>query len=273
MQAVPMPRGRNLLAKSAKAMLVVVLSCSSAAANLRAAEPPVHYLNAGNLTPGAIGSQQLQRGGPLPGYFQPVEIKAPPGALVSTAAAGGFEAPQSAPLLAGMLIGAVYRLRLTNIPGQQGYEVYPTIEVIDRLYPPIGQEFRFPIRIDLSQDELELALQGKFVTRVVYLEEPKASLPMAQSPSDQSVFEVGEGDNPLDVADSLGRPVAIVRLGGRLPGAEGPDEQFLYGSPPMIKWKPAAARQTQVSVSTQDSVQLIRPNSPTPRVMRGATAR
>jgi len=41
-------------------------------------------------------------------------------------------------------------------------------------------------------------------------------------------------DDPLEVADRLGRPVAIVRLGGRLPDAMGPDQRFLYGSPPVL---------------------------------------
>ena len=52
---------------------------------LAAQQPPVHYLHQGIMPPGAIGSRQLQRGGPLPGFFQPVEIKAPPGALISLA--------------------------------------------------------------------------------------------------------------------------------------------------------------------------------------------
>ena len=228
------------LAKVASAMTVVVLAGMSRAAWLQAADPPVHYNHAGLMPPGAIGSQQLLRGGPLPGYFQPVEIKTPPGALISTALAGQFEPPRGEPLLAGMLIGSVYRLRVTNIPQQEGMEVYPTIEVIDRIYPPVGQEFRFPIPIELTQEELEMALAGKFVTRVIYLEEPAAALPAVENPYRQSYFEAPEGENPLEVADSLGRPMAILRMGARVPDAEGPDATFMYGSPPLLKWKPAA---------------------------------
>ncbi len=234
-------RGRRNPARVAGALVVAALAGTSPAC-LQAKDPPVHYNHAGVLSPGAIGTEQLQRGGPLPGYFQPVEIKAPPGASISTAEAGAFSEPQAGRLLAGMLIGSVYRLRVTGIPNLEGHEVYPTIEVIDRLYPPIGQEFRFPILIELAQDELEMALAGRFVTRVVYLEEPRTALGVAQDPDEQSVFEVAESDNPLDVADALGRPVAILRLGGRVPSQEGPDEQFLYGSPPLVKWKPAASR-------------------------------
>lgn len=137
-----------------------------------------------------------------------------------------------------MLIGAVYRLRISNIPHEEGLEVFPTIEVIDRIYPPLGQEFRFPIPVELTEEELRMAADGKFVTRVIYLEEPDAALPIAQKADEQSFFEAGEGQNPLDVADSLGRPVAILRLGGRLPSSDPPDETFLYGSPPMLLWKP-----------------------------------
>jgi hypothetical protein len=228
------------LARVASAMIVVVLVGMSCAASLEAEAPPVHYHHAGIMPPGAIGREQLLRGGPLPGYFQPVEIKAPPGASISTALDGQFEPPRNKPLLAGMLIGSVYRLRVTDIPQQEGMEVYPTVELIDRIYPPVGQEFRFPIPIELTQEELEMALAGKFVTRVIYLEEPAAALPVVENPKGQSYFEAAEGDNPLEVADSLGRPMAILRMGARVPGVAGPDETFMYGSPPLLKWKPAA---------------------------------
>lgn len=207
------------------------------AARLPAQAPPVHYLHGGVMPPGAIGSAQLQRGGPLPGYFQPVEIRGPSGLAISTAEAGQFSDPQAAPLVAGMLIGSVYRLRVTNIPLQPGMEVYPTIEVIDRTYPPPGREFKFPIPIELTQEELELALDGKFVTRVIYLEEPDSAVPTAHEPGDQPYFEVREGENPLEIADTLGRPMAILRLGARVPDTDGPDQAFMYGSPPLLKWR------------------------------------
>ncbi len=131
-----------------------------------------------------------------------------------------------------MLIGAVYRLRVTNIPQREGLEVFPTIEVVDRLYPPIGAEGRFPIPIELTREEIDLALAGKFVTRVIYLEDPLNASPVAEDPQEQTYFEAAVHDNPLEVADRLGRPMAILRLGGRVPEENGPDAAFLYGSPP-----------------------------------------
>ena len=98
--------------------------------------------------------------------------------LLSLAAAGEFEAERPAPRTVGLLIGAVYRLRVTHIRLAEGLEVYPTIEVVDRLYAPPGQERRFAIPVDLTDEDLRLALDGKFVTRVIYLEDPRTALPV-----------------------------------------------------------------------------------------------
>ncbi len=204
---------------------------------LFAQQPGVHYLHQGVMPPGAIGSRQLQRGGPLPGYFQPVEIKAPAGALVSPAVEGAFLSPEPAPRAFGMLIGSVYRLKVTNIPHAEGREVYPTVEVIDRTYPPRGQELRFPIPIDLTLQDLQIALEGKFVTRVIYLEDPRNAVPSPQVSNEQNWFEAAPGRDPLAVADALGRPVAILRMGGRWPAnAAEVDPQFLFGCPPLVQF-------------------------------------
>jgi uncharacterized repeat protein (TIGR01451 family) len=215
----------------------VVLLVLSAVTLGVAQEPPVHYLHQGIMPPGAIGAVQLQRGGPLPGYFQPVEIRAPQGVRVSLAAGGDFAPAEPAPIRVGMLIGQVYRLRVTNIPLHEGEEVFPTVEVIDRLYPPRGQEVRFPIVLELTFDDLLLALDNKFVTRVVYLEDPRTALPTREH--GQEWFEAPPGKDPLALADTLGRPMTIVRVGGRMPGRDtGPDPNFFFGCPPLVKFPP-----------------------------------
>jgi hypothetical protein len=217
---------------------IVMFGLCIAMASFVFATPPVHYEHAGAMPPGAIGSQQLLRGGPLPGYFQPVEVRGPEGAQISTAEQGSFQGPTPLPRKFGMLIGAVYRFRVTDIPQYEGLEVYPTVEVIDRIYPPVGLENKFPIDVELTQQELEMAIEGKFVTRVIYLEDPDAALPVAEDPENQGFFEVAPYENPLEVADRLGRPMAIVRIGGRVPDETAPDAKFLYGCPPIQKYLP-----------------------------------
>ena len=189
-------------------------------------------LHAG-LPPGAVGQAQLSRGGPIPGYFQPVEIQPPATVELAAAVDGRFLSSRPGPLKAGMLIGAVYRLRVTNIPGHIGEELFPSIEVIDRLYPPAGRAAEFPIPIVLTEKELGRALSGTFITRVIYLEDPHQAFPAAQIPGQQLTYDVPAHTDPLDLADQLGRPVAILRIGSRIPPLDQLSGRFLFQSPPL----------------------------------------
>ncbi len=211
------------------ALLVGVASSSMA----RAQQPPAHWLHAGAMPPGAIGSQRLMRGGPLSGYFQPVQIRAPEGARISLAEEAGFSKTDSNRILVGMQIGPVYRLKVTSFPPDLTQEVFPTIEIIDRLYPPAELALRYPIPIELTADELEMASQGMFVTRIIYLENPNEALPVEQQNDEQQWVEVPRGADPLVVADEMGRPVAILRIGGRHPS---PNSTTFDFCPPLIRY-------------------------------------
>jgi len=240
-------------------MATLAFLCLAAASNLPAQQPGVHFLHEGAMPPGAIGGQQLLRGGPLPGFFQPVEIKAPRGVSISLAVEGRFDRPHATKVKAGMLIGAVYRIAVMNVPLHEGFEVYPTIEVIDRLYAPRGMERRFPIPIELTQEDLELAISGKFVTRVIYLEDPRMALPTHEPGGVQNWFDAGPGKDPLTTADSMGRPVAILRLGGRIPNAAGQvDPGFLNFCPPLQQY-PA-----EVEILPHPPVRVLPPPPPRP---------
>ncbi len=195
-----------------------------------------HSMHHGAMPPGAIGSLQLERGGPLPGYFQPVQIKGPPGVVVGMAENGTFAEGETAPIRVGLLIGQVYRFRLMNIPLNPGAEVFPTIELVDRVYPPQGLEYRFPVVVELSHDDIMTALSGKFITKVIYLEDPETAVPVGHPAGEQPSFDIAPGHNPLEVADGVGRPVAILRMGAILPARSSqPDMQFLFGCPPWVR--------------------------------------
>jgi hypothetical protein len=234
------------------------LLCLGMTQAVQAQQQGVHMLQHGIYTPpGAIGSRQAMRGGPIRCFFQPVEIIAPPGATISLVEKGRFNEAQPAPRKAGLVLGQVYRLRITNIPFEPGREVFPTIELVDRLHPPKGQEVRFAVPIEFTQEDLELALEGKFVTRVVYLEDPDNALPASGDAIDEASFEVLPSEDPLEVADRSGRPIAIVRLGGRLPDdATGKvDRAFMGNCPPLLNIasdpNDAPVQVTDVAVSVE----------------------
>jgi hypothetical protein len=223
---------------AARGLAIVALLAAASALHAQP-QPPVHYPYRADQPPGTLALSQLQRGGPLQGYFQPVELYCPEGGRVSFEVEGQFPESRSSRLRAGLLIGPVYRAQVTDIPKHPGAEVYPTIEVINRLYPPPGHEARFPIPVHITQEELELALAGHFVTRVVYLEDPATALPVRDDPKFQRYFEVHPRQDPLYVADELGRPMAVLRMGSRVPDASGQSGQagMNYGCPPLILYE------------------------------------
>jgi len=187
------------------------------------------------MPPGAIGSQRLLRGGPLSGYTQPAEIRVPAGVQVGMAIDGQFTQPTTDNPVVGLLVGPVYRFRVTNLFDHDGVEVFPTVELIDRLYPPPGHALRFPVPIELTAEDLDLAARGLFVTRVIYVEDPSQALPVGEVDG-QMWFEAGEGEDPLEVADRAGRPIAILRLGSRDLGVAPNNPLLTYGSPPITEY-------------------------------------
>ncbi|MDO5555047.1 MAG: hypothetical protein Q4G68_14935 [Planctomycetia bacterium] len=175
-------------------------------------------------------------------YFQPVQFRVPDGVTVAVAQPGGYSAEQRSTQAGqeggswpcfGMLPGRVYRLKIGNIPLRAGQELYPTLELLGRLTPPAGREFDFPVQVDIEREDLDLALSGHLVTRVVYLEAPLLAMPTDSSlASGRVAFDVPDGLNPLAVAESKGTVMAVLRMGSRV-ADEVPnyDSSFFFGLP------------------------------------------
>ena len=222
------PCGANRMKVAGSLLLAVLISLPCGAQTAPPASKSVHWHHAGAMPPGAIGRQRLLRGAPLSGACQPVEIRAPQGTRIAPAAGTSFLDGQPTRLLVGLTIGPVYRFRVTEIPGHPGLEIFPTVELLDRLYPPAGQALRFPVPIELTREELIMAGEGRFITRVIYLEDPDLAPAIAREKNEQPWVEARPGEDPLVMADHLGRPMAILRIGGRTPA--GDEAEFSYGA-------------------------------------------
>ncbi|MBP3558078.1 MAG: hypothetical protein J6K20_10330 [Thermoguttaceae bacterium] len=220
------------------AAFVVLLNAGFAVAQ----NPGSHYLHRPSLPTGELASFYRLSDADLE-RVQPVAWKLPKGVRAGIAAPGGYvfnaELADDArfPWLANAFAlqpGRVYRFQLTDIPFNPNRALYPTLELIGRLNPPTGREWDFPIEIELPQADLELALQGNLVTRVVFLENSENARPTDadRSTADLTV-EVPNNYDPVAVAASKGRVLAILRVGSRapvdLPNVENP---FYFGLPP-----------------------------------------
>ncbi len=122
-------------------------------------------------------------------------------------------------LTIGLKVGTPYRLHITNMPDRPGAELFPVIEMVGHLHRPAAIDpGKYPVRIMLTDQDIEDAVdRGRLVTQVIYLEDPDQALPFS-FPKDQIPFvSLSPSEDPLRVATALGRPMAILKIGGRRP--------------------------------------------------------
>jgi len=214
-----------------------------------------HYIYDQFVPPGVAGQMNVLAGKVRPYHPQQVRVSLPCEGTV-TFFAGTPNRPLDivAPAQVAAMVGPMYRIKLSNLVNFPHNDFYPSIELIDELHPPPGQAERFPIDIEFLQEELEWAARGRLVTKVVYLEQPDR-VPTRNLQDAPRVTDVAQGENAVGHADLLGRPIAIVRLGGRLPDTHMPDPQFWGPLPPVTLTQVAAppAAQTQFLAPKPDA--------------------
>ncbi|MEM9827874.1 MAG: DUF11 domain-containing protein [Planctomycetota bacterium] len=211
--------------------------------------PGTHSILNGQMPPGFVSAAR-QHGRPgIAGYVQPVRVVLPAGVQAAMPVGGSFDEAKGQ-LDVGLVIGGIYRFRITNIPRREGAELFPTLEIIDRTYPPQGLELKYPIRVDLSNDDLRAALGGRMVTRVIYLEDQENAVRLPQGKRPSRPFESSPGEDSLQLADQLGRPVAILRIGSMLPPTQ-PElaAGFYFGYP---TWYPIHQPESPANTTTRD---------------------
>jgi len=241
------------------ALAISWLAILAAAANSFAQPPDSYGIYSSADPPGVIGQRQLKHGRVPPGLIQPVRVIAPAGALVAPASSGSFYDEHYAPAEFGLQVGEIYRFKLTDIPRMDGVSLYPSVEIIGYLSPPEGKARDFPVPLVFTFEDLNIAAQGGLVTRVVYVEDPDLAVPGTLEEDDQAYFEVARGEDPLQAAEVLGRPVAIVRIGSKTPAADGPSDTFTYGSPALEKY--SGARRALPKKVTRNLRQKPRPSA------------
>ena len=155
-----------------------------------------------------------------PSWLQPVRVELPTAGTVSVySATSEPNAMLATPAQFSVHAGHIYRLRIADMPEFPSVEVYPSIEILDRMHPPDGRAADYPIPVVLTEADIREAIDGHMVTRVVYLEQPQ--LAAIQDPLRREIPQsVNPADNALQEADRLGRPMIIVRIGGRTPSED-----------------------------------------------------
>lgn len=213
--------------------------------------------------PGTAAQWATQLGKATPEYFQPVKVALPTTGVVTFYEGAPNRAYDlAAPAQAGLLVGRMYRLRISDLPEFPGVDFYPSIELIDRLHPPLGKAEEFPIEFELTAEEFEWAATGRLMTKVVYLEQPNR-VPATMLDSKERIKTIEPFQNVIAEADLLGRPVAIVRMGGRTPDPNQPEPAFYGPGGPIrisvpVAHNSANTRRASIPVKAADQAGVFR---------------
>jgi uncharacterized repeat protein (TIGR01451 family) len=136
-----------------------------------------------------------------------------------------------APVQVGMRPGYLYRIQLSNLPGLPDLSLYPTLEVLGSLPTLPGvSPGAYAAPVVLTPDDIERAEAGVLITKVVYLEHPDRAPPAGTLPGEVREETVPPRGDIMAEAWDLGRPVLVLRLGGRVPPPEELVRQSVYGT-------------------------------------------
>jgi hypothetical protein len=194
---------------SALTLIVAALGAKAATAQ----PPSRQYYPVDHRTPGMAAQWNVAIDPTRASRVQLVEVTLPEGVEIASSNAAEGETFAST-VQADLMVGRTYRFRLSNLEGYPGVELSPSVEMIDSLHAPAGHEREFPVPIEITQADIDEALQNRLVTKVIYLEQSNIALPKPQVGGPHTT-DFSPHHNLMKVADERGRPIAIVRLGGR----------------------------------------------------------
>jgi hypothetical protein len=148
-----------------------------------------------------------------------VRFTRPTGMRVSWFAQGpdgkpGFSnVPLEAPARYNFTQGAIYRLKLSNIEGRPGVELYPTMEVVPANAKTEAFLAHSAVPIEFTQDDFKQIAEGNYVTKVIYLPDPQFQ-DVAGTGIDEIIStRLEPGADPIHEALRRGSILLIIRMG------------------------------------------------------------
>jgi hypothetical protein len=164
------------------------------------------------------GIMMYQPGMAYPGVSSQIAFMGPEGMQVTwdVGALGQFDSePLICPGRYNFPQSAIYRLKVSNIPGRPGVELYPTLEVGPVM--PRTEAFlaHNAIPVQLTEEDFDQVLTGNFVTKVIYLPDPEFQQLALAGVETLVSTRLDPGVDPIVEADRRGAILAIVRLGNK----------------------------------------------------------
>jgi len=158
---------------------------------------------------------------PTPAPLLAAKAIAPKGVRVTAYPGTPLAKSYDAPATFGLRPGYTYRFELSNIAHHPGRSLYPEVEVRGTLVPRPGMKYmEWPTPLYFTANDIERALLGAVITKVIYLEDPEKAIPAQFGLNDPLELPADTERHAIRDAIANGRVVAILRLGNRLPDVD-----------------------------------------------------
>lgn len=109
--------------------------------------------------------------------------------------------------------GATYRLKFTNISGRDGLTIYPTLQVHPAHPTTDAYLSHNSIPIELTDEDLDQIESNNFVTKVIYLPDPKYQELAIAGVETLVSTRLDPGVDPVAEAERRGTIMVVLRMG------------------------------------------------------------
>lgn len=113
------------------------------------------------------------------------------------------------------LQASIYRLRISNIPGRPGVQLYPTLEIAPVTPRTDAYLAHAPVPVQFTEEDFDQVLSGNFVTKVMYLPDPEFQELALAGVETLVSARLDPGVDPIAEADRRGSILAILRIGNK----------------------------------------------------------
>ena len=109
--------------------------------------------------------------------------------------------------------GAIYRLKLTHIPGRPALELYPTLEVVPT--SPKTNEFlaHNSVPMEFTEDDFKQVVDRNYIVKVIYLPDPQFQEGAGVGPDEIVSTRLEPGQDPIQEALRRGSILLVLRIG------------------------------------------------------------
>jgi hypothetical protein len=111
--------------------------------------------------------------------------------------------------------GAMYRLKMSDIPGREGLTLYPTLQVFPSQPQTEAYLTHVKVPVQLTNEDLDQVQSNNFVTKVIYLPDAKFQELAIANVETLVSTRLDPGIDPVMEADKRGTIMAVLRVGNK----------------------------------------------------------